>query len=103
VSNRTSKCALTREPRLVDLLLRPKSDVVGRPDAAHAFLTTQFSAFSPFSIRSDLSIDPLKYVDLPENLQERDKYYLYSEMILKLQMARDHLLRQQSEKSVSRL
>lgn len=50
-----------------------------------------------------MTIDPLKFVDLPENLQERDKYYLYSEMILQLQMARDHLLRQQSEKSVSSL
>lgn len=70
----------------------------------HAFLNinrNEVCDFSFFSPRSDLTIDPLKYVDLPENLQERDKYYLYSEMILKLQMARDHLLRQQSEKSVS--
>lgn len=55
-----------------------------------------FRIFSPVAC-SDLTVDPLKYVDLPENLQERDKYYLYSEMILQLQMARDHLLRQQSE------
>lgn len=61
---------------------------------------TRFIIYNIF-FRSDLTIDPLKYVDLPENLQERDKYYLYSEMILQLQMARDHLLRQQSEKSVS--
>jgi len=49
----------------------------------------------------DLShiIDPLKLVaaELPDNLQEREKYYLYSEMILQLQMARDHLLRQQQQ------
>lgn len=37
-------------------------------------------------------------MDLPLNLQEREKYFLYSEMILQLQMARDHLLLQQSEK-----
>lgn len=44
------------------------------------------------------AIDPLKYVvDLPENLQERDKFDLYNEMILQLQMARDHLLRQQKK------
>lgn len=55
------------------------------------------------SFCSDLTaIDPLKYVvDLPENLQERDKFDLYNEMILQLQMARDHLFRQQSKKSVS--
>ena len=51
------------------------------------------------SLCSDLTaIDPLKYVvDLPENLQERDKFDLYNEMILQLQMARDHLLRQQKK------
>ncbi|CRL08269.1 CLUMA_CG021009, isoform A [Clunio marinus] len=54
-----------------------------------------------FENKIDLTIDPFKYVDLPENLQERDKYYLYSEMILQLQMARDHLLRQQSEKPMN--
>jgi hypothetical protein len=48
------------------------------------------------------AIDPLKYVvDLPDNIQERDKFDLYNEMILQLQMARDHLFRQQSKKSVS--
>lgn len=43
----------------------------------------------------------MKLSDIPENFPEREKYYLYSEMIHQLQMARDHLLRQQSEKSVS--
>jgi hypothetical protein len=53
--------------------------------------------FSPFC--SDLTaIDPLKYVvDLPENLQEREKFDLYNEMILQLQMARANLLRQQKK------
>lgn len=48
---------------------------------------------------SDLTaIDPLKYVvDLPENLQEREKFDLYNEMILQLQMARANLLRQQKK------
>lgn len=50
---------------------------------------------------NDLPIDPSKVFELPENIQERDKYLLYSEMILQLQMARDHLLMQQSEKPVS--
>lgn len=40
-------------------------------------------------------------LDIPENIPEREKYYLYSEMIHQLQMARDHLMRQQSEKTVS--
>lgn len=48
-----------------------------------------------------MNIDPQKMFELPESLQERDKYLLYSEMILQLQMARDHLLMQQSEKPVS--
>jgi hypothetical protein len=44
------------------------------------------------------AIDPLKYVvDLPENLQEREKFDLYNEMILQLQMARANLLRQQKK------
>lgn len=44
-------------------------------------------------------MEPLNYIDhLPDNIHEREKYYLYSEMILQLQMARDHLLLQQSEK-----
>jgi hypothetical protein len=49
-----------------------------------------------------MNIDPQKMFELPESLQERDKYLLYSEMILQLQMARDHLLMQQSEKPVSK-
>lgn len=69
----------------------------------HEFLngTRNIKTTSVVWFPSDLTIDPLKFVDLPENLQERDKYYLYSEMILQLQMARDHLIRQQSEKAVS--
>jgi hypothetical protein len=53
---------------------------------------------------SESPFDPIKLfnqVEMPENLQEREKYYLYSEMILQLQMARDHILRQQPEKAVS--
>lgn len=55
--------------------------------------------FFLFTLNSDL--DSLKLSEIPENFPEREKYYLYSEMIHQLQMARDHLLRQQSEKSVS--
>ncbi|KAG5668529.1 hypothetical protein PVAND_016468 [Polypedilum vanderplanki] len=54
--------------------------------------------------KSESPFDPIKLfnqVEIPENLQEREKYFLYSEMILQLQMARDHILRQQPEKAVS--
>ncbi|KAL7010797.1 hypothetical protein ACKWTF_013942 [Chironomus riparius] len=54
--------------------------------------------------KSESPFDPVKLlnqVEIPDNLQEREKYYLYSEMILQLQMARDHLLRQQSEKPMN--